>query len=253
MRQSAAIMWSLMWGVLYAAPLSAAQLEGEVAWTTPLTLSTSLDSTVVQTPARAGQQLKKGELLLKLEDEVAKARLAQARAELTHQKLLLAEAKSELQRSEELYDRTLLSDHDLVVARIAHAAADSSYRRAQTSLLVAQRELALTRIVAPFDAIVLQRHVQQGETVNGRFKAVPLYSVVEAKRQRVIVAVSVPQASGLSVGDKMTIGVGERRFSGVIDSMMRGSAKGGDPIRIELLFSPGSPLAPGSRVQVQLP
>ncbi len=164
--------WSLLLLTMFSTVLAAAESQDEA-----LTLSTNLAAEVVKSPLAAGDRVKKGALLLQLEDQVARAQLAQVQAELAHQQLLLTEAQNELKRSEELYERTLLSDHDLVLARIAHAAAQSSYSRARAELAAAQRNLALRRIVAPFDAQVVEIFVQAGETINGQFNSVKLISL----------------------------------------------------------------------------
>jgi multidrug efflux system membrane fusion protein len=156
---------------------SAVEFEGAG----PLVLSSNLAAEVIKSPVAEGDQVKKGALLLQLESGVARARLAQAEAELAYQKLMLEEAQNELQRNEELYDRTLLSDHDLDVARIAHAAAKSSYSRAKADLTAAGRDLALRRVVAPFDAQVVEVFVRAGETINGQFTSVKLIALRPAK------------------------------------------------------------------------
>lgn len=239
--------------VLYGVAVEAAQLEAEVLWTVPLTLATTLESQVIESKVKVGQQVGKGELLLQLDDEVAKARLAEARAELNHRKLMLAEAKSELQRSEELYERTMLSDHDLVVARIGHADAQSRYSQANRAVVEARRELTLTQITAPFDAIVVQRHVRPGETVNGRFTQVPLISLVEAKRQRVVVALTAEQAASLSPGGELAVEAGGKRYSGRVEGLLSRAGKGSETVELELLFTIEKPLARGAPVTVMLP
>ena len=165
------------WLAFFASVANAVELTGEVESTGSLVLSSNLATEVVKNSVTEGDIVKKGALLLQLESSVARSRLAQAEAELAHQKLVLAEAQNELQRSEELYERTLLSDHDLDLSRIAHAAAQSSYSRAVAELTAAQRNLALRRIVAPFDAQVVEIFVRAGETINGQFNAVKLISL----------------------------------------------------------------------------
>ncbi|MDH5784735.1 MAG: biotin/lipoyl-binding protein [Chromatiales bacterium] len=142
-----------------------------------LTLSSNLAAEVVAVKIKSGERVKKGVLLIQLDTKVAAADLQQARAELAHQKLLLKEAASELQRSEELYDRTLLSEHDLTVARIAEAAAKSSYQRALFAVSEKQHNLDLRQIVAPFNARVLDVYVKTGETINGYYQSVKLITL----------------------------------------------------------------------------
>ena len=142
-----------------------------------LSLSSNLAAEVVEVRVSAGKKVKRGALMLQLENDVARVRLQQARTERAHQELLLKEADNELQRSEELYDRTLLADHDLDLARIAQAAAQSSYQGAVLRVKEAEREMERRRIVAPFDAQVLEVFVQVGETINGTLNSVKLITL----------------------------------------------------------------------------
>lgn len=170
--------------VLMSLGTHAAESQGKSEAAETLFLSTNLAAEVVAVRVSKGERVKRGTLLLKLEDEVAQARLQQARGELAHQELLFREAEKELQRSEELYERTLLADHDLDLARIAHAAAQSSYNNASLNMKKAQRDLELRRIVAPFDAQVTEIFVQAGETVNGQFNSVKLIALRPASSRQ---------------------------------------------------------------------
>lgn len=247
---------SLMFFALFIPPLMAAELQGEVRWGESVTLSTNLDLEVLQATARPGEQIKKGALLVQLDDGVLRARLAAARAAVAHQMLLLKEAKSELQRSEELYERTLLSDHDLDLARIALAGAESGYQRASAELVAAQRDVARTRVVAPFGGMVLQRHVQTGETLNGRFNAVPLYTLVATEERMVRLVVPASQAVGVTLGDELAMQAGERRYTGSVTAIAHPTAKAAaSQVTIDIILSAGKgeALEIGETVRVSLP
>jgi multidrug efflux system membrane fusion protein len=242
--------------MLFVTTLHAAEFEGEVRWGEPLTLSTSLEAEVVQAAARPGEQIKRGALLVQLEDGVFRAELAAARAEVAHQKLLISEARNELQRSEELYERTLLSDHDLDLARIAHAGANSGHQQAVAQVAAAERALARTRIAAPFDAMVLARHVQAGATVNGRFNAVPLYTLVAAQERMVRLLVAARQASGVKPGAELALQMGERRYRGTVAAIAHHGEPGAAPqMTIDILFTPaaGDAVAIGETARVAIP
>ena len=242
--------------VSFMSPLCAAELQGRIEWPASITLATNLDTEVIQAYARPGQRVKKGEVLLQFVETLARARLEQARAEMAHQKLLRNEAQSELQRSEELYDRTLLSDHDLNVARIGAAAAEADYQRAMVDLKEAQHALGLCRIVAPFDALVIERHVQAGETVNGRFKSVPLFTLVDSSSYRVRLELGEAPIPPIVAGAPIEVGVGKRRYRGEIGAITFHREKD-IALRsmIDILFVPGSgeTLQLGEVVRVTLP
>lgn len=212
------LMASLLLALL-SSTVSAAELEGHVDWAEPVTLSTNLAAQVMRVNATPGQRVKQGELLLQLEDKVSRAQREQARAEVAHQKLLRAEAQSELQRSEELYARTLLSDHDLDVSRIAAAAAESSYQGAMARLQAAQRALELSGIQAPFDGLITQQLVQAGETVNGQHTAAPLFILVPVDTRRVRLELEAGQLSRFTVGDLLEVEVGKRRYRGQVNAI----------------------------------
>jgi multidrug efflux system membrane fusion protein len=246
----------LLLSALWSAPLMAAEVQGTVSWGVPLTLSTSLEGEVLQVSARPGEQVKKGALLVQLDDEARRAQLLAARAEVAHQRLLLGEAKSELQRSEELYERTLLSDHDLDLARIALAAAESSYQRANSELVAAQRAVSQSRLVAPFEAMVLLRHVQAGEMVNGRMDAVPLYTLVAAEQRRVRLAVAPAQTGGVAPGDELALQLGARHYNGRVEAVIHYDENSTTPsVTIDIVFTPGKgeAVAIGDAVRVSLP
>lgn len=251
MRKSRAVwLLPLLWLFCHAA--AAAELEGTVQWPEPLTLATNLAAEVVKVAAAPGQRVSKGALLMQLEDTVVRARLAQARSDLAHQKLLLGEAQSELQRSEELYDRTLLADHDLVLARIAHAAADSGYQRALADLAAVRRAVELTRIVAPFDALVVERQVAVGQTVNGEFSPAPLISLVDSAQRRVRLELEARRAPGVKVGEDVSLSVAGQDYAGRVAAISL-SGEGGMMVDVAFSPAPGSPLLIGESARVKLP
>lgn len=244
----------LLLPLFFALPLAAAEVEGVVGWDETITLSSNASAEVIAVGAAAGQWIKKGELLVQLEDGVLRARLSQTSAELRYQELLRAEAKSELERTEELYDRTLLSDHDLDVARIAHAAAESSYQKARAELRSVQRALALRRVMAPFDAMVLQRQVWVGEMINGRYHSVPLYTLAASATRRVIAEVTSEQATGIRPGEKVELLSGKQRHSGTLQELVwPAPEQGSDVVKIYIQFTPDTEVSIGSAVRVLLP
>lgn len=249
------MVWSLL---LFTAslPLVAAELEGEVRWGEPLTLSTNLEAEVLQAAVRAGAHVKKGTLLVQLDDSVLRAQLAATRAAVAHQKLLLSEAQSELQRSEELYERTLLSDHDLDLARIALAGAESGYQRANAALVAAQRDVTHARQVAPFDGVVLARHVRAGEMLNGRFNAVPLYTLVAMDNRVVRLVVGASQVAGVTLGRELMVQVGAQHYTGSVEAITSHGGKTVLPqvtLDIRLLPGKGETVGIGEAAKVKLP
>lgn len=98
-----------------------------------------------------GDRVKKGDVLIKLQDTQQKLDFEKASIDLEV-------AEKEWQRAQELEKRGILSAKEFDEKRLGREAAKHAKARAQY-------ELEKTRIMAPFSGIVTQRNVQLGETV----------------------------------------------------------------------------------------
>lgn len=240
--------------MIWVAPSYAAELKGKVRWVEPVVLSTNLSTEVTKADAMPGQYVKRGAVLAKLRSDVVRAEVDHARTELEYRELALEEAQSELDRTQELYDRTLLADHDLNLARIAFSAAKSVEQQARVRLKAASYRLEKSRIVAPFNAVVLTSHISVGETLNGQFKAAPIYTVTMADARRVTVAGSVQQATTVSLGDELKLLVVGKNYLGKVTAIHLSEDSSEDAL-IDVQFKVDAKSAPqiGQTVTVNLP
>ncbi len=79
-----------------------------------------------------------------------------------------------------------VAQHDLTLAEIAVARAEGA--RARATLQTAQTNLSFTRIVAPIDGVVIQRSVDEGQTVAASLQAPVLFQIANDLRSMRIVA-----------------------------------------------------------------
>ncbi|HQT00312.1 MAG: efflux transporter periplasmic adaptor subunit [Hydrogenophilales bacterium 16-64-46] len=117
-------------------------------------LTTRVSGVVDTVLVNLGQQVKKGTVLLRLDDAVLRARVDEASAGLVRAEADAAEAKRDFDRAQELYTRTVssTSELDLATTRQARAQADVSVAKAR--LDIARKNLADAELKAPFDARV---------------------------------------------------------------------------------------------------
>lgn len=126
-----------------------------------------------------GQQVKKGELLVSLDPELARNDVARAEATLLQQKALLesrqidlATARREHERQRRLLagEATAALEAERATSELAKLEAEvrgqtAVMSRLQADLAQAQVRLAYTRITAPMDGTVVSLPVQVGQTV----------------------------------------------------------------------------------------
>ena len=139
-----------------------------------LMLSVPGSGRVAEVAVSAGQEVRAGALLIQLDARAANALLAQRQAERDALREEQAEVQRELDRAEELFERTVLSVTDLQLARSAFAKVDAQYRAAEAAALRAEAELEDLRINAPGDGVVKSVLVAPGQVVVNRCQVTPM-------------------------------------------------------------------------------
>lgn len=248
---------SRQWGVglvvwMLASSLVQAQWEGVTDWSRQTEMATAVSGVVAAVPVNAGDVVKRGQLLMQLDQRVLRARVDQAQAAVHFQHLQQQEADKELERAEELYERTLLADHELDLARIDAARARASYQAALAKEQLARQELAQSELRAPFDARVLARHIQPGQTVVTHLAAPAMLVLAEADRILVRFEVDAEQAAGLSNGQALQVEVAGQHYPGQIESIHY-QGEGARPYLIRVGFRSEQALPAGLLATVRVP
>ena len=240
---------------LVSLPGFAAQWNGVVDWSQRTELATTVSGVVTSVPVKAGERVKKGQLLLQLEQAPLQARLDQRKAEMKHRELMLNVARKELERAEELYARTLLADHDLDLAKIAYAEADAAYQASRADYRQALEALDNSSLRSPFDAVVLARHVQPAETVISRCQAQPLLTLAASAQMRVRILVAADKLEGLANNRAVTVEVAGLRYPGRVDAIGYEAETLNDTVRypVDVLFDSGDALLVGQGAKVSQP
>ena len=156
-------------------------------------MSPGIAGLVVAIPARKGAHVKKGDVLLRLDDTEQQARvqsgmrtLDAARAVAEQARLEAEYAERQWKRSQELARHQVLSetasDTDRTQAQTTQkvmAAANARVREAEASLEAAKSILDKTVITAPFDGVVLDVTTEVGEWISPSPPGVPIPPVLD--------------------------------------------------------------------------
>lgn len=117
-------------------------------------LTTRVSGVVETVLVKPGQKVRKGAVLLRLEPTLLRARLDEAAAEVTRAEVEEADAKRDLDRAQELYERTVSSTSELDAAKTRHARAQAIVSTAKARRTIAQKNLDDAELKAPFDGQV---------------------------------------------------------------------------------------------------
>lgn len=119
-----------------------------------LELTTRVSGVVEEVQVKPGQRVKKGTVLLRLGRTVLQAHLDEASAEEARAQADEADAKRELERAQELFNRTVSSTSELDAATLRHTRAKAALTAAGARRAIAQKNLDDAELRAPFDGVV---------------------------------------------------------------------------------------------------
>ena len=136
--------------------------------------------TVLSEKFLTGNTFKKGEILAEVESIVYQQALANAQVNLAQAELALAEEElNSSQAAQEWQQSGLANEHasDLVLRKPQLAAAKAQYVMTRKALAKAEYDLAQTKLIAPFDALVVSKQVQVGSNVQSGNVIAELYDI----------------------------------------------------------------------------
>ena len=198
---------------------TAAEYEAVLEWKQRVELSTFVTGVVAKVEVMPGDAVKKNDLLIALDDTLLKANLEKANADVVRWQRRHKEAERELERNNELFDRTVLSEHELEVANIAMVEATANFQSAKAAKAQAVSAFNNSQIRAPFDGVVIQQNVSVGQTIVSNQTAKVLAVVAASGGMVANTLLAYDVIKGLKLGQSATVVVDGSRFTGKIVSM----------------------------------
>ncbi len=195
---------------------NAATIDGTLHWNRRVELTTTVSGKVNQILVSIGTLVKNKQVLIKLDSTVFKARLMLAKAAHSKAAHVYKEAKKEKQRQKELFDRTVISTHDLELSKIAYTSALANLRQAKANMLLAQYKKSESVLRAPFDAVVLSLQVELGSVVSTRLKIQPMLVLAERGKMKVTANVGLKVLRKLTVGQAVKVVIEGKEYAGLI-------------------------------------
>lgn len=236
-------------------PSWAADVPGTLQWSQRVELSMPVSGVVRGVHADAGERVKKGHVLLTLDAAAYQAGVAESQAELASHKEEALDAKRNLDRVQELYNRTVISTSELEQAQTRLVRAKAGLNESQARLARTQKSLGDATLRAPFDALIIARHVEPGQTVASQLQPQTLFVLARANEMIARAKVSLAQVDKMKVGDTVTVQVNQQSYTGKIKTL------GLEPVGekndagywLDVLFAVKETLRAGTPAVVKLP
>ncbi|MEL6675734.1 MAG: efflux RND transporter periplasmic adaptor subunit [Bacteroidota bacterium] len=177
-------------------------------------LSFRASGLIVKLSVKVGSRVRKGALLAQLDQRDLSLSYEQAKASVASAKIALETAKSNLERTKQLYQANSASLSDYEQAKNNFASTQSNYQTAKKAMDLQASQFAYARILASTDGVVTAVNAEVNEFAQAGSPIIVLSSAGGGME----VNVGVPQAyiTRLENGDTVSVTVGEEQIPGTV-------------------------------------
>ena len=201
-------------------------------------ISSEVSGEIIALPVKEGQNVKKGDLLVRVNPELYTSGLNRSQAGLSNTKAGLSqadaqykEAKANFERNKKLFDKGIISkaEWDKATAAFegAQAAKQSAYYNVQSASATvneSRENLGKTAIYAPVDGTISKLDVELGERVLGtqQMAGTEMMRVANLNNMEVEVDVNENDIVKIEIGDSAKVEVDaylKKEFKGIVTSI----------------------------------
>lgn len=209
--------------------------SGKIQPEVEVKLSPEVSGEIIELPIEEGQEVKKGDLLVRINPDIYQAAVNRSLAALNSSKAALSSAKAQLveaqnsfNRNDKLYKNKVISDAEydaakrgFDVAKLNVESAEFQMQSAQATYREAQDNLQRTTIYAPQDGTVSRLNVEVGERVVGtaQMAGTELATIANLENMEVLVEVNENDIIRVGLNDTAIVEVDaylDKEFVGVV-------------------------------------
>ncbi len=217
--------------------------NGKIKPVVEVKISPDVSGEIVELNFKEGDNISKGDLIIKIKQDVyismkdrAEASLNSVKAQLTQQLAQFKQTEQNYLRNKTLFDQRAISEAEyetsfsqFQVAKEQIKAAEFNVKSSTAALKEAQENLTKTVIYAPMDGIISKMSVEKGERVVGtsQMAGTEMLRIANFDQMEVLVDVNENDIIRIKQGDTATIDVDaypSRKFTGVV-TQIANSAK----------------------------
>lgn len=129
-----------------------------------------------------------GQLIAEMDKVNLKAELASAQAQLASSKSEYEYQQKNYTRNKVLHEKKLISDTDYETSTYNYEKALAAYDQSQASMVKVRRNLEYATITSPIDGVVINRAVEEGQTVAAGFETPTLFTIAADLTKMQVVA-----------------------------------------------------------------
>ena len=211
---------------------------GKVQPETEVKISPEVAGEIIELPVEDGKEVKKGQLILKIRPDSYQALFDQQQAAIStaesvsgQQKASMEKAEQDLKQAEDLFQKKLISQTEMLAAQTTYDAAKSMYQSglhsiegAKASSSQARDQLSKTTIYSPLNGVVTVLNSKLGERVvaTNQFAGTEVMRVADLNHMQAVVDVNENDVVHVKLGDQAKVSIdayGDRKFNGTVEQI----------------------------------
>jgi HlyD family secretion protein len=196
---------------------------GALGAVTTVSVGTQVSGQVAQLLVDYNDVVKKGQLLARIDPTLAQQGVVDAQANLDKVRAQLLQGQRDYNRNRELTSDGLLAKSAFEQSASSLDVARADVKSAQVALDRARQNLAYTNIYAPIDGVVVDRNVQQGQTVAASLSAPQLFLIAnDLAHMQILAQVGESDIAQIKVGQPVSFSVQalpNQKFKGTVQQV----------------------------------
>jgi len=236
---------------------STVSTTGTLGAVTTVNVGTQVSGQVSALYVDFNDEVKKGQLLARIDATIAQQAVADAQANLERLRAQTNQAARDQDRNRELAAAGLIPASQLEQGEAALKVAQASEKSALIALSRAQQSLSYTNIHAPIDGVVVERNVNLGQTVAASLSAPQLFLIAnDLTQMRILAQVGESDIDKIEQGQKVRFtvqAIPDRVFDGTVQQVRLQSTMVDNVVNytvVVTLENPKRELLPGMTARV---
>ncbi|HET8775338.1 MAG TPA: efflux RND transporter periplasmic adaptor subunit [Thermoanaerobaculia bacterium] len=236
---------------------STVSATGTLNAVTTVQVGTQVSGQVSELLVDFNDTVKKGQLLARIDPTLQEQAVADAQASLERARAQYLQTQRDANRSGELLSAGLVARSEYETADSTMDVARANVKSAQVALDRARRNLEYTNIYAPIDGVVVERNVNDGQTVAASLSAPQLFLIAnDLTRMQILASVGESDIARIKEGQKVKFTVqalARETFEGTVQQVRLQSVTNENVVNYTVVVSVENPqkkLLPGMTARV---
>jgi len=230
---------------------------GALSAVTSVSVGTQVSGQVSELRVDFNDHVKKGQLLARIDPTLAQQAVVDAQANVDKANASLLQMQRDYARNRELTSEGLVARSAFEQSESSLAVARATVKSAQVAFDRARQNLAYTEIYAPIDGVVVERNVQQGQTVAASLSAPQLFLIAnDLSHMQILAQVGESDIAQIAAGQavKFTVqALPNRTFDGTVQQVRLQSTNTDNVVSYTVVIAVDNPkgeLLPGMTARV---